>query len=896
MFYLFQLLILLEKYQSLRKYILKYSWFIALCVIATACSVKKNTTATRAYHNLTSRYNVLFNGTESYKKGMLTLQNSYKDDYAEILPVFIYNNKDQLAAISSEMDRAIKKATKLISMHSITAKPKLEDDKILSEKDREFFSKSEYNRWVDDAYLLMGKSHFHKLELDMASQTFAYVVQNFPDDKNTIEAKIWLARLSIEKKRYKEAEEALAALEKETVLTKQNKFDIATTNANLAIIRSDYQKAITELKVALENARGKYYKQRYNFILAQLYQKTKEPNTSLKYYQEVIKLDPPYEMTFNARINMALAFESGMGSRKDIEKQLDKMLRDDKNTEFQDQIYYAWGNLYFKTGDKRKALEYYIKAAALGKNNPTQQARTFLTVADIYYEMPEYVPAQSYYDSAVGVIDAGYPNYSLIYAKSISLTNLVEQIQNVQLQDSVQKLVKMPKPELMAYIDNIIESERKAEADARLLAAEKQMQDAFITQQTYEIQNTRDNSFYFYNPTAVNLGRQDFKRKWGPRKLEDNWRRKNKSSVSMDANFADEPDDDEETGEPKKTLLTDKFSREYYLQNIPFTDSALKASHESIKAALFEMGNIYFNELKDYNKAADAYTKLITRYPKNEFELQAYYKLYSIGKINQNIDAVALYQQKIITEYPNSNYAKVLGDPEYFRKAEEIEKQFLNRYTEIYNLFNQNQYVQTAALSRKAIDDFPEHELVPQFNYMIVVSEGVSKDTATFISDLQKLIAKYPNTDIAASAGLLVTYLQEINPQASMVQKVAEAKALYTYNPQSEHFVVIILSKTASTNQMMFNITNFNIDNYSDNDLKVIKADINQKWALAVTSFKDATLAGEYLNKFRGDREIWRDVNQQGTEMFIISAENFELLKSENKLEPYTLFFEENYK
>ena len=285
---------------------------------------------------------------------MLTLQESYKDDYAEILPVFIYSDKDQLSAISSDMDRSIKKAMKIISIHSITAKPELDDNKELTDKQREFYNQNEYNKWVDDAYMLMGKAHFHKQEYDKASETFQFVISNFPEDINVPEAKIWLARIAIEKNKFKEAEDDFATLGDESQFSRKNKFDLATTKACLALKNKDYEKTIINLKEALENCKNKYYKQRYNFILAQLYQKTNEPSLASEYYKAVIKLNPPYEMTFNARISMALLYESGIGSRKEIEKQLQKMLKDDKNIDYQDQIYYAWGNLYMKSGEKKE--------------------------------------------------------------------------------------------------------------------------------------------------------------------------------------------------------------------------------------------------------------------------------------------------------------------------------------------------------------------------------------------------------------------------------------------------------------------------------------------------------------------------------------------------------------
>ena len=143
-----------------------------LLVFLASCSTQKNTPVTRFYHNVTSRYNVLFNGSESYNKGIKKMEETFQNDYAEILPVFMYGDADVAKAISSDMDRTIKKSSKLISLHSITVKPKVKNTKTLTTKQREFFSKKEFNNNVDDAYLLMGKAHFHKHDFGLATETF----------------------------------------------------------------------------------------------------------------------------------------------------------------------------------------------------------------------------------------------------------------------------------------------------------------------------------------------------------------------------------------------------------------------------------------------------------------------------------------------------------------------------------------------------------------------------------------------------------------------------------------------------------------------------------------------------------------------------------------------------
>lgn len=828
---------------------------------------------------------------------MLNLQDSYQDDYAEMLPIFLYQDPDQLSSINSDMDRAIKKATKVISVHSITAKPEIKEGREITEKDREFLSRNEYNKWIDDAYLLLGKAHFYKHELKRSSETFEYLLANFPDDPSTRETKIWLARLSLENNKLKQAQELIDDLEKNTDLSKRLQSELQSTIAQKAIIEKDFQLAISALKKAVDFTNSKYHKQRYTFIIAQLYQATRQVGKASEYYRAVVKLNPPYEMTFNAKINMALTYESGAGSRKDIERQLQKMLKDDKNIEFQDQIYYAWGNLYSQSGDHDKAIEYYLKSSAASKGNISQQARTFLTIADIYYDIPEYISAQSYYDSAVGIIDAGYKNYQLIYAKSISLTNLVTHIQTVELQDSVQILSKLSQPELNAHIDKLIAMEREAQEQQRIRDLEAQQQAGLSTQQQFEIQTKTGSSWYFYNPTSLNLGRQEFKRKWGPRKLEDNWRRKNKSVVSFDIAGTENPDDlddDSETGNAARSTSS-KFSKEYYLADIPFTDSAFQASHEKIKIALFEMGEIYSNELKDYDKAIRSYEDLIRRYPDYSNKLLVYYRLYSIGKEIEDIDLVAKYQTKIINEYPGSNYAKALTDPNYFKKIEEESKKVQRIYEQVHSDFESGRFAQVEYMSKKTMEENPEDELVPQFDYMYTVSAGVSKDTVTFIGDLQKLISKYPGTEIADNASLLVNYLQNINPEAAVEQEIIQAVQLYKLNKEEEHMAIVSLPVRTSANQMMFNIITFNIDNFEEQDLKVRKYDLNGISVLTVITFENAQMADEYLKNLITYQDLWRDVDRRGAELFIISKSNYEILKKEKKLDQYLLFYKEQY-
>lgn len=828
---------------------------------------------------------------------MLSLEKSYQNDFSDLLPVFIYHDANQVSSITLDMDRAISKAMKVISDHSITTKPEYNEEKELSEKERAFYSQNEYNKWVDDAYLLMGKSHFHKHEFEQASQTFQFIIGNFDESNNTIESRIWLARLAIHSNRQKEASEILTSLEKETELSKGNKYRLFSTIAELAILNNDYEKAIINLKKSIVLGRSKYYKQRYTYLIAQLYQKLNRPANATEYYKKVIKLNPPYEMTFSARVNLALSFDSGTGSRREIEKQLEKMLRDDKNIDFQDQIYYAWGNIYFKSGNTDKAIEYYKKSASTSKDNTSQIVRTYLTIADIYYDKPEYIPAQSYYDSAVRKMDESYPDYQQIFNKSTSLTRLVQNIQTVELEDSVLVLASLPSVQLNTVIDNIIAAEKEKEETARQIENQRNVELAESRQQQFMLQNNSGNSWYFYNPTAVSLGRDDFKKRWGNRKLEDNWRRLNKSTSSVESDFASGTENisSEEVTEGNAAVFSNKYSREYYLKDIPFTEEAKANSVNRIEKALFSIGEIYFNDLNDYTKAEVACKDYISRFPSGQNVIEVYYRLYTIGKNSENNSLMTAYQQKIINEFPESNYAKVLTDPDYYKKIEDDNKKVSDLYEQVYKVFNEGNYSNSASLARKAMADNPNHELFQKFDYIATVSEGLGKDSLLFVEDLKELKKRYPQAEFNANIDLIINYLSETQPSLIIKSEIKEAESYYTLKKESPHFAVISIKQGANSNQMMFNIISFNIEKFEDADLKVLRTNLANKLVFAVTTFAHAEAALDYLNQINNYTDLWRDVEKIDSELFIISQDNYDKLKQQEQIDKYLLFYRANY-
>ncbi|MCK5462881.1 MAG: hypothetical protein KAI95_07680, partial [Bacteroidales bacterium] len=325
------------------KHIIKYSLILSL-FLATSCSTEKNTTTTRTYHNVTARYNIFFNGNESFKKGLNRMEDSYDNDFTRILPIFLYSDESIASSIAPDMERTIQKATKVITLHSITVKPEYKNGP-QNQKEKDFYAQNEYNNHVPGNYLLMGKAYLYRHDLHLALETFKFVLSEYHYDDVIWEAQVWRARTHIMLEEYLEAEDILEVLTGTVEFPEKIRSDLYATVAELHMQQEDYESAIEPLSRALEGVKKKEQRIRYTYILAQLHQEAGDPTLASKYYRDVIQMNPPYEFSFNARINRASVFMAGTDNAKEIKDELGKMLKDDKNAEFKDQIYYAQGNV-----------------------------------------------------------------------------------------------------------------------------------------------------------------------------------------------------------------------------------------------------------------------------------------------------------------------------------------------------------------------------------------------------------------------------------------------------------------------------------------------------------------------------------------------------------------------
>ena len=890
-------------------------FFIIIFIFLVGCSTQKNTGLNRFYHALTTKYNILFNGGESFKEGINYYRKNYQDDYSRILPVFTYGDEEIASGLKPQMNRAIEKSSKSIRLHSITTKPE-QGKGVFSSKEKAFYDKNEYNIFIDDAYLLMGKAFFYQAEYQSAIQTFNFIIKEYDDPKTKYLAYNWLVRTNVELEDYREAKEylnrILTDIEYPEVLT----YERNLTAADFYLKQHMVKQAEPYIDEALKEARKKKEKLRLTFIQAQIKEELNQIKEASKLYEKVIKMNPPYEMAFNAKIKRASLFSGSDRSGKTIEAELLKMLKDEKNDEYQDQIYYSLGELEMKRGNVQKAIRYYQLSAENSMGNSNQKGLTYLALANIFFEQDNYMESQAYFDSAVVSLDSEYPGYRELERKNTYLSKLVNNLKTVQHQDSLQMVASMSEKEREQLIKQIIQKRKLDEAQQQQRERAGDNRGMYSTnRQRNSAMNDQSGKWYFYNQTAKSFGEPEFRRRWGDRKLEDNWRRSNKQIVGVEQLSPSEISD--EILDPKKGL--DEDEPEYYLVELPLTDSAMKASHKKIQNALFNVGEVYRNNLKDYPLATDAYKELIERYPESDYKIAAYYSLYKVYEEQGDQSQANIYRNMIIRNYPDSKYAKVLLDPNYFKQFEKEEQEKKDYYTQTLNLYKKNKYQEVIRRCDQALASHKNTTYVPKYRFLKTLSMGELYGVSSIKKELETIAQNFPDDPVANSAEELLSAIQEneLKQLKSMDDKPKEEESdisdtekeeitqktleeiakIYQYNTEIKHFVGIVISKSGDINQLKFNIINFNLDFFIQESYDIENKSLNDfVEIITIKDFQNAQEAEDYYNQLSAQENIiFKDVKTTDYQIFIISQKNLNKLLEEKSVSDYLIFFRNNY-
>lgn len=834
-----------------------------LVVSIWSCSTKKNTFTRRVYHNTTARYNGYFNAKEIVKANELKLREQHKDDFSELIPLFIYPDEAYAKSIFPDMDKVISKCSEVIDRHSL------------------YVRKEEHNKWIDDAYFLIGKARFYKQEYFIAAEVFEYVAKAFKKKPIKYNALIWLARTYMELNELDKAESYLNIIEEEGNIPSIYRSDYNAVYADFYIRKNQHSEAVEKLTNAVKWAKKRPTKLRYNYVLAQLWLKQKDYTQSSQYFTEVIKLRPKYDMMFNAKINRALSYDVTT-SDSDVKKMLHKMVRDVKYEEFLDQVYYALADIAFKENKEDEGIEYLKKSTAASVNNNKQKALSYLRLGELYYEKPDYINAQTYYDSCLVFLPKDHQRYDVLFERNKALKNLVDAINTVTLEDSLLRMADDKQFRKKAIRQLVKKAQEEEEEKNKQLANEN-------NELNVAGGGSSTSSWYFYNATTLQFGFDDFRKNWGDRPLEDNWRRSNKQSV---ADFDDEQSDSDSTT-TNNVVVNEKTNPEYYLQFIPSTDEEKRASHNNIIESLYTMGNVYREDFENYSKATEAFEDLINRYDTCRYKLPSWYNLYRIGLLTDNDEQKQRYKKKILNNYPESEYARIISDPSYNKVTRENRKRVDNYYSIVYELFDDRKYEKVLIRCKKAKAIFADNHISDKFDLLAALSTGHVNTRDSFKLALEDVVAKHPKTESGEEAKRLLKMINDdIKPEPS------PTKTTYYHDPKTTFlFVMVMPSKEKKMNNYRADIADFCAKYYSEKNYKVGSIILDKKRQLiTVKSFKDFNEAMDFYKSFGFNKDNLNEVNQQSFENFIISEANFKLFYKKKDVAEYLSFFAKNAK
>ena len=877
------------------------------CVLAlmlSGCSTKKNTLTRRMYHNLTSHYNVYFNGEQSLKDGDKQLRTAVKDDYTQVLRVYNYGTEQNGTSMNSTMDRALEKTSICVQKHSMK------------------FGSRERVKWIDDAYLVMGKAHFYKHDYIPAKRTFDFVATEYNYNDIAYVANMWLIKTYIQTEEYPKAVAMIEQLQAKTAgvnkLPKELMRNVDFTIADYYIAVKDYNSAVKYLKSGILFNKDRDLRTRAMFIMGQIYMRQDDAQRATAQFRKVIKRNPEYEMEFEARMNIAKVGTAD--NAKELYKMMNKMLRDPNNDDYRDRIYYAMAELALREGDESKAINYLRKSVAAYKDNQIQRMYSSLKAASMLFERSDYELAQAYYDTAVTSMNREYEGYDSIMNISQTLNELVMYASVVRDQDSLLRVAAMDSVSRNKLIDRIIaqvieqeqiEKERQEYEEQLALMGSAV---GNIEQPKSEPTSGNGSSWYFYNPTSVSRGMTEFTRKWGMRRNEDNWRISDKRSVT--AFFQGDENGELQTQAKNAQRQQDSLNatytnhdRGYYLQDLPFTMEQKEVCDSLIADGLYHLGFLYMDRLDDLPRSIESYERLDNRYPGYEKELPTWYALYKMHKDLNHEEQALVYKGKIFDKYPTSSYAEFINDPEYFKKLQAQEKEASEFYSKTYEAFEQGQYYRVKMNTERAMELYQtDTAFMPRFAFLHAVAQGrlVAIDTMAFA--LYDLVRTYPQSSITPYAQQVLESINEeyhlglvltdINNAAAGEKPEVKKDSPYTYEPNSEHFVMIVCdSRAVRIDPLLVRLSDYNKKEHRTRSFNVKNVILDDdRTLITIGNFESEAKAALYLSAMTGSDYVFGGIDKTKYSVVAISSKNYPVFYQSKDLEEYNTFIDTNTK
>ena len=853
-----------------------------VALLTISCSTQKNNWAIRSFHQTKVKYNILYNGNVAYEEGLKAIRDANTDDYSQILYLYPVSNHKAAEASASQMDKTIEKCRKCIKLHSIKAKPKRDPKKANDPKYKLWLQSEEFNANMDLAWMRLGEAEFHKGDFLGAVSTFNYIIKHYQNDPDMVaQCQLWVARSYAEMEWQYEAEDMLKRVQIDALSRKHANL-YSAVKADVLMKGEQYHEAIPFVKIALPHEKRKIYRPRFAYVLGQLYEQDNNRSEAIQSYKSCVRMAPPNEMEFNARIRMA-----ELGGKNSL-RQLRTMSKQAKYKDRLDQIYGTMGNIYLAERDTAKALEMYEKAIAEATQVSTAKAAVLVRAGDIYFEQRAYVKAQPCYREAVTIITAEHKDYTRVQKRSEVLDELILSYNQAQLQDSLQRLSKMTEEEQLAIVNKIIADLREAEKQDSIKQAQEARELARGDSGPRSVNTSNmlggggeKGEWYFYNPQLMKQGKQEWFKRWGNRPLEDNWRRQNKQVVIPDEGMNGLENEGDSTAlgldslgidsiAPRPKQETDIHKPDYYLQQIPRTEQDFAISDSLWREALVELYYIYRDKLEDEEQAQETLRFLDERW-------------------STHPSVLAIHEDEQLRALRN--------DPEYIARMQRMLAEQDSLYATTYAAYTKGEYTTVKTNKQYAETEFPQSRLMPRFLFLNAVSVARTEGQDAFVVELQNLVANYGETELGAMAkdmlamlgqgmesqkGGSTSDLAELRGQVEEAAQDSVGEQQWSEDRKQPSVVLIILptADEEALNELLYEVALFNFSQFLIRDFDLQKMPVwGEGCALRVSGFTDMDEAEWWMDLIEKNAEIQPVL--QGKEIKAVTEVNLPLLVGE---------------
>jgi tetratricopeptide (TPR) repeat protein len=740
------------------KYIKKILLFTIICGALYACSAKKNTVVSRNYHAVTSHFNILFNGEEAFEKGIEGINQGYKDDWFEQLPIepivfddrkivvptfnnsspgagFGNNNKKAEVKPAGPFEKAEEKAVKAIQKHGMN------------------IDGLERNSQIDDAYLLLGKSRYYSQRFIPAIEAFNYVIANYPDASLIAETKIWRAKANI---RLDNEEFAIESMKLLLFVKDTLEVDFAdeikeqaNTALAMAYLKADSLQGVKKhLTLATRTQKNRQQAARNMFVLGQIYaNENKKDSAALVFNRLTAFKKAPYKYKIHANIELAKNASNDSLSL-DILTRLDKLIKIRENRPYLDQLYYQVAALYEKNDSTSLALMYYNKSLQTQNGGGKQKSFTYESLGNLYFKNLEYQFASSYYDSVLKVSsDSLNLRIRRVKRKYKNLASLIKFENVVATNDSIVRIASLSKKAQEDFFQKYIDNLKKKDEDAAQLRLN---QIAFGGNSNNSLQSSNQGKWYFYNTQSLGFGKTEFQKIWGSRQLEDNWRWSAKvifKSKSRDSTA---------------TVVKDaRYDLVSYLETIPTKKEKIDTLKMDRNQALYELGLIYKEQFKNPEFAIQRLERVAKLNPRKALILPINWHLYQVYKNLGKTPKANVYKNRILTEYSNTVFAQIIKNPE--KKLEENIKisEVEETYKIVYYLFKKTAYEEVLIYINNLLPTIANSKLKPKFELLKAYAIGKYQDKESYQQALEFVAVNYGNTEEGKNAKEILNKLNK---------------------------------------------------------------------------------------------------------------------------------------